>query len=168
LTERTIRDKDVGAMTLFYEVIGTLLSRIGEALPAGDGPAASQGGTDRRTRQMALTLRRIGAIWPDLPDALRREIEILTDAVAEVEATITNAGVAPEAVFPERTADPLAHHRQLLQRLERAIVLLHQHHQESWAADALHRARRAMADAAAVHGELVDRALAETRRVPAS
>jgi hypothetical protein len=149
-----------GTDAMFYELIGILLTRGGVALSERHGPNASDDERNQREfRQIALLMRRLGAVWPQLFKSLAEESEILSTTLNRLRAPLSRAGVAVPAAVDE-CPDPLERYRLLARELERAVIALHEHHRDRWAAEALHELRRGLADAAEVQGRLVDLALA--------
>lgn len=145
---------------MFYELIGDLLTRGGDALTDRHSDRGSgDERTQREFRQIALLMRRVGAIWPSLFASLEQETDILSATLERVSGRLADAGLNwDRAVFSG--SDPLQHYRYLLTELDRAVIALHEVHDQPWAAEALRDLRHGLAEAAEVQGELVDRALA--------
>lgn len=146
-------------MSMFYELVGKLLENSGEALighTVDDSIDVER--EQRQVRQIALLMRRVGAILPDMFSTLERETEVLSSTLDSVVHDIREAGQDWEitAAWPP---DPLDRYRVLNSELERTVVLLHSYHEEAWANAALSTLRRGMLQAAEIQGELVDRAL---------
>lgn len=152
-------------MSQFYEALGALLANGGERLAGAPAPVVGDERQERERRQLALLLRRIGVVWPRVFDALAREDEVLEGAVAALRATLAAHDVDGGGPVPVG-GDPLTRHRSLLAALEQAADAARSRAGEPWAEPALRGARRAMAEAAAVRGELVTLAMA-VPRVPA-
>lgn len=147
-------------MSMFYELIGDLLTHGGDALTDRHSDrGAGDERTQREFRQIALLMRRVGAIWPSLFASLEQETEILSATLDRVAAHLAQAGVGWEPTEPAGS-DPLQHYRYLLTELDRMVIILHEAHDQPWAAEALRDLRHGLAEAADVQGELVDQALA--------
>jgi hypothetical protein len=146
-------------MSMFYELVGKLLENSGEALiaPTLDDSMDVER-EQRQVRQIALLMRRVGAILPDMFSRLERETEVLSSTLDSVVHDIREAGHDWEitVAWPR---DPLDRYRVLNAELERTVVLLHSYYEEAWANVALSTLRRGMLQAAEIQGELVDRAL---------
>ena len=146
-------------MSMFYELVGKLLENSGEALisPAADDSIDDER-EQRQVRQIALLMRRVGAILPDMFSTLERESEVLSSTLDSVVQDIREAGHDWEITAPW-PPDPLERYRVLNAELERTVVLLHRYHEEAWSNVALSTLRRGVLHAAEIQGELVDRAL---------
>jgi hypothetical protein len=149
-------------MSMFYDLIGNLLVRGGEALrDRHGGGAPGDERTEREFRQIGLLMRRVGAIWPDLFTSLSRESAALGSARDQVFTLIERSVPAwtrpPVALCT--ADDPLRTYKSVLRDLDGVVDLLHEYHEEPWASEALCILRRGMAEAADIQGELVDRAL---------
>ena len=146
-------------MSMFYELVGKLLENSGEALtrPTPEVPMDAER-EQRQFRQIALLMRRVGAILPDMFSTLDRETEVLNSTLDSLVQGIREAGLDWEipVTWPQ---DPLQRYRVLNFELERTVVLLHRYEEEAWANDALCILRHGVLEAAEIQGELVDRML---------
>ncbi len=144
---------------MFYESIGALLGQAGESIAADDPSLLVDERAQRERRQTTKLLRRIGAIWPQLFQALDEESSILDATLhnaCEVAQAHHLAGISRTA---NREADPLVRYRRFLCELDELVIQLHEHSEETWAQDALRSLRGGLADAADVQGRLVDHML---------
>ena len=156
-------------MSLFYEMVGSLLAQSAERLASDDANQADRDSVDsgRELRQIPVLLSRIGAMWPRLIPSLSGEIRVLSAALAELAEHLRTWNVevsdADDDIVNEDEGDLLGRYQTLMGRLEKVMMLLHSRRDESWAADGLGIARRGLAKAAAIQGEIVDLALSTPR-----
>lgn len=160
---------------MFYESIGAQLGRAAESLAADDPNQPIDERGQRERRQTIKLLRRIGAIWPQLFQALDEESAILEATLrSATEAARANALALQNNKHEDKdedkhedketdtsagNADPLARYRGLLLELDGLVIRLHERGHEPWAQDALRSLRRGLSDAAQVQGRLVDEML---------
>ena len=106
-------------------------------------------------------MRRIGAIWPILFQALAQETAILEATLkSALESARENALPVPPSPDEPAPADPLERYRGLLREIDEILVEFHAREDEAWAGEAVRRVRRGLADAAEVQGRVVDAMLA--------
>ena len=145
---------------MFYEGIGTLLTRAADALDS-TGVAATDDSTQRQVRMVTTLVRRFGTIMPDLFAALEEELELLDDTRQRARVhlqslgAMTDDGESSQPGVHDR--DPLVRLRAVVAEIDDAAVTLHRLD----AGDPAVRAaradlRRGLAAAAAVEGRLVD------------
>ena len=156
---------------MFYESIGAQLGRAAESLAADDPNQPIDERGQRERRQTIKLLRRIGAIWPQLFQALDEESAILeatlrsaTEAARANDLALQNNRHEDKHEDKETdtsagNANPLARYRGLLLELDGLVIRLHERGHEPWAQDALRSLRRGLSDAAQVQGRLVDEML---------
>lgn len=156
---------------MFYESIGAQLGRAAESLAADDPNQPIDERGQRERRQTIKLLRRIGAIWPQLFQALDEESAILeatlrsaSEAARANDLTLQNNKHEDKHEDKETdtsagNANPLARYRGLLLELDGLVIRLHERGHEPWAQDALRSLRRGLSDAAQVQGRLVDEML---------
>ena len=156
---------------MFYESIGAQLGRAAESLAADDPNQPIDERGQRERRQTIKLLRRIGAIWPQLFQALDEESAILeatlrsaTEAARANDLALQNnrhedKHEDQETDTSASNADPLTRYRGLLLELDGLVIRLHERGHEPWAQDALRSLRRGLSDAAQVQGRLVDEML---------
>jgi hypothetical protein len=143
---------------MFYDMMGVVLGRGGVALRDRHSVGSLGDERDQREfRQISLLLRRVSAIWPDLFAALEEETAVLSATLTAVNEARQAVGMAVDD-FPVEP-DPLKRYQSVNRGLEQAVIALHARHEEQWAADALHRLRLGLAEAADIQGRLVDTAL---------
>ncbi len=141
--------------------MGASLGRAAEVLASEDPGRQLDERGQRERRGTTRMLRRIGAIWPTLFEALNEESEILDATLRSAAAAARAQQRAPtEDRASAATADPLARYRLLLFELDQMVILLHEHGEQPWAQDALRSLRRGLFDAAEVQGREVDDMLA--------
>jgi hypothetical protein len=148
---------------MFYDLVGNLLVRSGDALTERHGGGTSSDErTSREFRQISLLLRRLGEIWPDLFRSLFEESAVLAatrdEIFGSIERSLPNWERPP--LDAGATGDPLRRYRSILIDLDGVVDLLHAHHDQEWADAALVGLRHGLAAAAEIQGRLVDRALA--------
>ena len=146
-------------MSMFYDLVAKLLENSGDALtsPTVNGSMDAER-EQRQFRQIALLMRRVGAILPHMFSTLDRETKVLSSTLDSVVQGIREAGHDWEIRDPW-PPDPLERYQALNSELERTVFLLHSHHEEAWANVALSTLRQGTLHAAEIQGELVDRAL---------
>ncbi|MCH2173926.1 hypothetical protein MK489_24360 [Myxococcota bacterium] len=146
---------------MFYESIGSLLSQAAEVLKSDDPDRPMDERGLRERRQITTLLRRIGAIWPELFQALSEESAVLEAALRRLGEVAREYRLVPASDDVVMTpVDPLVRYRQLHQALDELVILFHEHGDEDWAQEALHDLRRGLAEAAEIQGRLVDGMLA--------
>src|SRR5436190_22952941 len=113
---------------MFYEGVGTLLTRAADALDA-TGVAAADDRTQRQVRMITTLVRRFGTIMPDLFAAVEEELELLDHTLGRVRehmqslhAPTDEVESSPEGVHDR---DPLVRLRALMAELDDAAVRLH-------------------------------------------
>ena len=141
---------------MFYEGIGKLLAEAATMLAAG--PQGGDVKAQRAQRGITTLLRRLGAVWPGVFDALRDETVVLerTISVARKVAAEHGLDLAPEPSVP----DPVGHYGALQRELDTLVEHFHAAGDAAWAQTALRDIRRGFAEAAEVQGRLVDAMLA--------
>jgi hypothetical protein len=141
---------------MFYEGIGKLLAEAASLLAAGQkgGDAKAQ----RAQRGITTLLRRLGAVWPGVFDALRDETSVLEVTLASARKVATEHGIEIER--EARVTDPVGHYGALQRELDAIVERFHAAGDEAWAQSALRDIRRGFAEAAEVQGRLVDAMLA--------
>ena len=144
---------------MFYESIGTLLGQAGDSIAADDPNVVVDERAQRERRQTTKLLRRIGAIWPQLFQALDEESSILDATLRTACEAARTHHLAEISSTAGSEADPLTRYRRLLCELDELVIQLHEHSDETWAQDALRSVRGGLADAAEVQGRLVDHML---------
>jgi hypothetical protein len=147
---------------MFYEIVGVLLSRAGDAMAAGDWQDGTDDRRRRQLRQISMLLRRVGHIWPLLFAAVLQEDRVLQRTLDTAEKTLSRHGLARPADTPplEHSDDPLERHYDLLTRLTQVVTVLHAHRELAWTQQALRSLRGGLAEAAAIEGDIIERALA--------
>lgn len=140
---------------MFYETLGRLLTQASEDLEVATH-SADDPRRERQLRQIATLLRRTGAIWPRLFDAVECECGLLETAWSEVCAAFEANGVALPATFdPTSKTDRLAHHTALEKALDDVVRALGET-EAPWARAAAGELRNRLAEVEAFRGELVD------------
>lgn len=138
-----------------YDRIGELLVRAGSSLVA-DGPSAAGDERDARSaRQIALLVTRVGAMWPHLTRCLLEESAILESALNTLPGNL-----ASDVGTGEHADDPFVRYQWLRSGLDDALRGLRQLDPTEETEACLAALRRAMSEAAAVQGRVVEMALA--------
>ena len=141
---------------MFYEGIGKLIgeaaSMLAEERQGGDAK------DQRAQRGITTLLRRLGAVWPGVFDALREETRVLEATLDAARKVVVEHGLtlSPEPAVP----DPVGHYGALQRELDGLVERLHAQEGAAWAEAALRDVRRGLAEAAEVQGRLVDAMLA--------
>jgi len=141
---------------MFYEGIGKLLSEAAAMLAAGQ--AGGDAKAQRAQRGITTLLRRLGAVWPGVFDALRDETSVLETTLATARRVAELHGI--EIAREVSVADPVGHYAALQRELDSVVEGFHAAGDEAWAQSALRDIRRGFAEAAEVQGRLVDAMLA--------
>ena len=141
---------------MFYEGIGRLIAESAALLAAGQEGDDTK--AQRAQRGIVTLLRRVGAVWPGVFDALREETAVLERTLARAREAAAAHGIEVEAEAP--VPDPVGHYGALERELDALVARFHGEGDADWAQSALRELRRGLAEAAEVQGRLVDAMLA--------
>lgn len=140
---------------MFYEGIGKLLAETATILAAGD--AAADEKARRAQRGLTTLLRRVGAAWPGIFNALAEETAVFEATLERARAAAARQGL--EVPAEAAVSDPVAYYGALQRELQAYIVGFHAAGTDA-ATEALRDIRRGMAEAAEIQGVIVEHMLA--------